>query len=280
MEIVRTIPALGEYLEHREGSRGFVPTMGALHQGHISLVEIARRENDTVIVSIFVNPTQFNDPRDLERYPRTEKADLQLLAAAGTDVVFAPSVKEIYPEPDRRRFDFGPLEKVMEAAHRPGHFNGVAQVVSRLFDIVRPDRAYFGEKDFQQIAVIEALVEKLGMDVDIVRCPIVRAQDGLALSSRNILLTPAQREAAPEIYRALKEVAARIRAGRDVEEAKRWARAEIDRNPFLETEYLEVADPHTLSDIAEPAGKNRIFAAIKCGDVRLIDNIGVEEEVL
>ena len=181
MEQFTTVEGLKAGLASRRGSSvGFVPTMGALHEGHVSLVKRARAENDTVVVSVFVNPTQFNDKEDLRNYPRTPEADLEVLRAAGADVVFMPSVEEVYPEPDMRVFDFGMLDKVMEGATRPGHFNGVAQVVSRLFEFVKPDRAYFGEKDFQQIAVIKALVKQLGLNLAIVECPIVREADGLA----------------------------------------------------------------------------------------------------
>jgi len=275
MKIARTAAELQEFLAGRKGISGFVPTMGALHSGHISLAEKAREENDTVVVSIFVNPTQFNDPADLERYPRTEQADLELLEAAGTDIVFAPSVKEVYPEPDTRQFDFGELEKVMEGAHRPGHFNGVAQVVSRLFDTVKPTKAYFGEKDFQQIAVIHKMVEQTNPEVEIISCPIIRDMDGLALSSRNALLTPDQRKAAPCIYKVLKEAATRIAAGGDIKEITIWAAEQIDRNPFLETEYIEVAEPHALRSVDKLTEQNRIFAAVRCGKVRLIDNLPI-----
>ncbi|MDE7388400.1 MAG: pantoate--beta-alanine ligase, partial [Muribaculaceae bacterium] len=184
---------------------GFVPTMGALHAGHMSLVARARAENDIVAVSVFVNPTQFNNPDDLRTYPRTEEADLALLDAAGVDVAFVPSVEEMYPEPDTRVFDLGPVADVMEGKMRPGHFNGVAQVVSRLFAMAVPTRAYFGEKDFQQIAVIRRMVELEGFDLEIVPVPIKREDDGLALSSRNVRLTPAMRAAAPNIHRVLSE---------------------------------------------------------------------------
>ena len=283
MEIARTARELRQALDKRGKEIGFVPTMGALHQGHISLVRRAREENGTVAVSIFVNPTQFNDPRDLAKYPRTEEADLRMLEAAGTDIVFVPSVAEVYPDPDDRQFDLGEIGKVMEGAHRPGHFNGVAQVVSRLFDIVEPHRAYFGDKDFQQVAVIEALVRQLGNDVEIVRCPIVRDGDGLALSSRNALLTPAQRQEAPRIYRTLARAAEKIAAGGGTEETAEWARQEIDASPELETEYIEVADEQTLQSVAGESGdkvkkiKKRIFAAVKCGEVRLIDNVAVNQ---
>ena len=192
MKVFTSVKELRAELDRTEQSGiGFVPTMGALHAGHRSLVERARRENATVVVSVFVNPTQFNDKNDLRHYPRTPEADARLLERAGADFVLMPSVEEIYPEPDGRQFDFGQIDKVMEGATRPGHFNGVAQVVSRLFDIVRPARAYFGEKDFQQIAVVKAMVAQLALPVEIVECPIVRGDDGLALSSRNALLDEA-----------------------------------------------------------------------------------------
>ena len=194
MKVFTSVKELRAELDRTEQSGiGFVPTMGALHAGHRSLVERARKENATVVVSVFVNPTQFNDKNDLRHYPRTPEADRRLLEEAGADFVLMPSVEEIYPEEDTRIFDFGQIDKVMEGATRPGHFNGVAQVVSRLFDIVRPARAYFGEKDFQQIAVIKAMTAQLKLPVEIVECPIVRGEDGLALSSRNTLLDEAHR---------------------------------------------------------------------------------------
>ena len=211
MKVVNTVAELNAALAplKREGV-GFVPTMGALHAGHRSLVERARRENDTVVVSVFVNPTQFNDKNDLKNYPRTPEADCAILEAAGADIVFMPTVEVIYPEPDTRQFDFGMVDKVMEGATRPGHFNGVAQVVSRLFALVNPARAYFGEKDFQQIAVIKAMVEQLAIDIEIVECAIVRGEDGLALSSRNELLTPEHRAAAPHIYATISQCASKM----------------------------------------------------------------------
>ena len=207
MRVVKTISELKSLIsgyKQENKTVGLVPTMGALHAGHKSLVDRARKENDIVVVSVFVNPTQFNNKQDLATYPRTEERDCALLEAAGCDVVFMPAVEEVYPEPDNRQFDLGAVAEVMEGAHRPGHFNGVAQVVSRLFAIVEPDRAYFGEKDFQQIAVIRAMVRQLQLKVEIVPCPIVRGEDGLALSSRNALLTPEHRAAAPQIYAALR----------------------------------------------------------------------------
>lgn len=256
---------------------GFVPTMGALHAGHRSLVERARRENDTVVVSVFVNPTQFNDKNDLKNYPRTPEADCATLEAAGADVVFMPTVEDIYPEPDTRQFDFGLVDKVMEGATRPGHFNGVAQVVSRLFDIVRPARAYFGEKDFQQIAVIKAMVEQLAIDVDIVECAIVRGDDGLALSSRNELLTPEYRKAAPHIYATIKQCAERS-ATMNPAELTEWVIATIDSNPLLKTIYFEAVDARTMQKVERWSDAERIqgCCAVQAGDIRLIDNIKIK----
>ena len=222
---------------------GFVPTMGALHAGHRSLVEKARRECKTVVVSVFVNPTQFNDKNDLRNYPRTPEADAAILEAAGADYVLMPSVEEIYPEPDTREFDFGQVDKVMEGATRPGHFNGVAQVVSRLFSIVEPRKAYFGEKDFQQIAVIKAMVEQLGLDVEIVECPIIRDVDGLALSSRNTLLTAEYRAAAPHIYEVISQCAAKSKELTPAELTK-WVveQVEADRLVAFTSGYFRMRE--------------------------------------
>ena len=261
-----------------QGTVGFVPTMGALHQGHLSLVNACRKTCDTVVVSIFVNPTQFNDPKDLENYPRTEQNDLQLLEAAGVDYVFAPSVEEVYPEPDTRVFDFGGLDRVMEGEHRPGHFNGVGQVVSRLFDIVKPDKAFFGEKDFQQLAIIRYMVRQLGLSIEIVGCPIVRDTDGLARSSRNMLLTPECRAAAPHIYEVLSDAVRSLRGQVSVAEAKRLIAERIDENPNLQTEYIEIASATTLQPATEwgaSVGELRCFAAVHAGQIRLIDNVAI-----
>ncbi len=206
MQIFKTRATLADRVEEHKGRGrvvGMVPTMGALHEGHLSLVRLAKSRCDIVVVSIFVNPTQFNDPEDLKRYPRTPEADAKLLEAEGCDILFLPTVEEIYPEPDTRVFDFGYIGEVMEGAKRPGHFNGVAQVVSRLFTIVKPDVAFFGRKDFQQIAIVKSMVKQLHFNIEIVSCPIVREEDGLAMSSRNALLDPAGRAAAPQIYRTL-----------------------------------------------------------------------------
>ena len=278
MKVVNTVAELNAALAplKREGV-GFVPTMGALHAGHRSLVERARRENDTVVVSVFVNPTQFNDKNDLKNYPRTPEADCAILEAAGADIVFMPTVEVIYPEPDTRQFDFGMVDKVMEGATRPGHFNGVAQVVSRLFALVNPQRAYFGEKDFQQIAVIKAMVEQLSIDVEIVECAIVRGEDGLALSSRNELLTPEHRAAAPHIYATISQCASKMET-MSPEELTKWVVSTIDENPLLKTIYFEAVDARTMQRVEKWSDSERIqgCCAVQAGNIRLIDNIRIK----
>ena len=253
---------------------GFVPTMGALHAGHRSLVERARRECATVVVSVFVNPTQFNDKTDLKNYPRTPEADLCLLEEVGADYVFMPSVEEVYPEPDTRTFDFGMIDKVMEGATRPGHFNGVAQVVSRLFDLVKPAKAYFGEKDFQQIAVIREMVRQLRIPVEIIPCPIVRGEDGLALSSRNTLLDTDHRTAAPYIYKVLKAAVEKSHQTTP-DQLAAWVTAQVESNPLLKVIYFQVVDAATMQQVRtweeSPAIQGCI--AVQAGDIRLIDNI-------
>lgn len=278
MKVFTSVTELRSELNRTEQSGiGFVPTMGALHAGHRSLVERARKENATVVVSVFVNPTQFNDKNDLRRYPRTPEADARLLEEAGADLVLMPSVEEIYPEPDTRQFDFGQIDKVMEGATRPGHFNGVAQVVSRLFDIVRPARAYFGEKDFQQIAVIKAMVEQLSLPVEIVECPIVRGEDGLALSSRNALLDAEHRAAAPHIYRVMQQCAERSRSMTPAE-LRTWVAAEIERNPLLKVVYFDAVDAATMQSVESWEQSPRIQGciAVMAGEIRLIDNIRIK----
>lgn len=277
MKIVKGINELKGYLvdSKRNGKRiGLVPTMGALHKGHLSLVERCVRENDICVVSVFVNPTQFNDKHDLETYPRTLEADCALLESAGCDFVFAPSVEEMYPEPDTRTFDFGTVMQVMEGAKRPGHFNGVAQVVSKLFYIVEPDNAYFGEKDFQQIAVIRAMVKQLQIPVQINACPIVREADGLALSSRNTRLTPALRQKAPLIARTLQESKV-LAATKSVREVIDYVVNTLNADPDLEVEYYEIVDGDSLVSIQD--WKDTSYAVgcvtVYCGEVRLIDNI-------
>ena len=277
MKVFESVKELRAELDKAEQSGiGFVPTMGALHAGHRSLVERARRENGTVVVSVFVNPTQFNDKNDLKHYPRTPEADARLLEEAGADFVLMPSVEEIYPQPDSRQFDFGLIDKVMEGATRPGHFNGVAQVVSRLFDIVRPARAYFGEKDFQQIAVIRAMVPQLALPIEIVECAIIRGEDGLALSSRNTLLDAAHRAAAPHIYATLR---AAVTQSQEMAPArlKEWVTAEVERNPLLKVIYYQSVDARTMQEVAawSDAGRIQGCIAVQAGEIRLIDNIRI-----
>jgi pantoate--beta-alanine ligase len=253
---------------------GFVPTMGALHQGHLELAKRSVRENDITVVSIFVNPTQFNDTDDLLKYPRTLEADCDLLRSADCDYVFAPDAKEIYPEPDTRQFDFGNLVTVMEGRFRPGHFNGVAQAVSRLFDIVKPDKAYFGEKDFQQLAVVRKLVRQLNLPVEIVACPIVREKDGLAMSSRNRRLDAKQRNRAVVISQTLFESKA-LKKSLSVPKLKDWVIDRINSAGGLQVEYFEIVDGNTLQPIERWENTNYPVGciAVFCGDVRLIDNM-------
>jgi pantoate--beta-alanine ligase len=278
MEIIRTIENLQRLTSAaREAGKsvGLVPTMGALHAGHVSLINRARKENDIVVVSVFVNPTQFNNPEDLRTYPRTEEADCEKLTAAGVDYAFIPSVEEVYPEPDTRVFDLGKVAEVMEGAMRPGHFNGVAQIVSRLFQIVNPTRAYFGEKDFQQIAVIHRMVELEGFKLEIVPCPIQREADGLALSSRNVRLTAEQRQVAPEIHRILVESVEDKKAGKTVNEVKQSVIEKLNAVKFMEVEYYEIVDALTMQPISEWLAEGQSVGCITvyCGEVRLIDNI-------
>ncbi|MFW5535326.1 MAG: pantoate--beta-alanine ligase [Prevotella sp.] len=265
----------------KEGKKiGLVPTMGALHQGHASLVKRSVKENDVTVVSVFLNPTQFNDKADLERYPRNLDADCKLLEECHADYVFAPSVKEMYPTPDNRQFNFPPVTTVMEGAKRPGHFNGVCQVVSRLFYIVRPDRAYFGEKDWQQIAVVKRLVKYINMNVEIVECPIVREADGLAMSSRNSLLTPEERAIAPNIYKVLKE-SVEYSKNHTVEETHNKVVNDINAIDGLEVEYFEIVDGNTLLDVKDWNDSPYIVGCITvyCGHtpIRLIDHIKYKE---
>lgn len=278
MKTVYTVNELKQELASVDMSGvGFVPTMGALHAGHRSLVEKARKECETVVVSVFVNPTQFNDKNDLKHYPRTPEADEALLKEAGADIVFMPSVEEVYPEPDTRIFDFGQIDKVMEGATRPGHFNGVAQVVSRLFDMVNPAKAYFGEKDFQQIAVIKAMVKQLGLDVEIVECPIIRGEDGLALSSRNTLLTAEHRAAAPHIYATIKQCAKKMQTMTPVELCE-WVKLEVESNPLLKVIYFQAVDALSMQQISAWSESERVQGciAVQAGEIRLIDNVRIK----
>lgn len=276
MILVKTIKELQKRLQSLKssGTVGFVPTMGALHRGHISLVNKAVAENAVTVVSIFVNPTQFNDPNDLKRYPRNLDADLALLEPTECNLVFAPDPKEIYPKPDTRKFNFGPLEEVMEGKHRPGHFNGVAQVVSKLFEIVKPDKAYFGLKDFQQLAIIKNMVKQLSLPVEIIPCPIVREESGLAMSSRNELLSAEERENAALIYQTLSE-AKKLTKQKSVNEVTKWVIEKINQNPWLTVEYYEIVDDENLRPVENWDEKKTLVGciAVYCGKVRLIDNI-------
>ena len=277
MKRITTVAELRQLVDaaRNEGKKvGLVPTMGALHVGHISLVERCVAENDITVVSVFVNPTQFNDKRDLELYPRTPEADCAMLEKAGCTSVFTPSVEEVYPEPDTRVFELGTVAEVMEGRFRPGHFNGVAQIVSKLFDMVAPHRAYFGEKDFQQIAVIRAMAAQLQFDIDIISCPIVREEDGLALSSRNTRLTAAQRSNAPRIAETL--FASREYAKtHTVAETISYVVDTINKVDEMKVEYYEIVDGNSLLPVKDWSESNFIVGCITVynGEVRLIDNI-------
>lgn len=277
MDLCKTVTetrSLLTKIREKKGTMGFVPTMGALHAGHLSLVTRSLEENASTVVSIFVNPTQFNDPEDFNSYPRNLEKDLKQLAEYSVDLVFAPTAKEIYPEPDDRDFDFGGLDKIMEGKHRPGHFKGVAQVVSKLFEIIRPDTAYFGEKDFQQLAVIRKITGDLKIPVRISGCPIIREADGLAMSSRNKLLDPGQRKIASRIPLAL--FRARELAGKlPVRELKEQIVRFLEEDPGLQVEYFEIVESgllKTIQDWAEAPGR-RACLAVRIGRVRLIDNL-------
>ena len=277
MKIIHTISELKGELDNCRSlgkSIGLVPTMGALHKGHASLVERAVVENDVVVVSIFVNPTQFNDKNDLKNYPRTLEADCALLESVGAAIAFAPSVEEMYPEPDTREFSFAPLDTVMEGACRPGHFNGVAQIVSKLFYVVEPHKAYFGEKDFQQLAIIREMVRRLALDLQIVGCPIVREPDGLALSSRNTLLTSEERERAHTISRTL-FASLEFAKENTLAATKAFVEKAINDTEGLELEYYQIVDGNTLQEIQEWSDSDYVVGCIAlfCGKIRLIDNI-------
>lgn len=255
---------------------GFVPTMGALHEGHLSLISRAKKENDIVLCSVFVNPIQFNNPTDLEKYPRTPERDIELLEQVGCDAVFMPSAEEMYPEQVADHYDFGDLERVMEGACRPGHFNGVAIVVRKLFEIVTPDKAYFGEKDFQQLAIINKMVSNLDMDLEIVPCDIVREKDGLAMSSRNVRLNAAERAIAPKIFATLNETISK----KDImspAEMKEYALAKYAEIKEFDVEYVEITDEINLQSIENwnECEHARIFVALQLGPVRLIDNVRI-----
>ena len=277
MDIITTVAELKNRLDGcRKGGKsvGFVPTMGALHEGHGDLVSYSVKENDITVVSIFVNPTQFNNSDDLELYPRSPESDYDLLQSLGVDIVFFPSVSEIYPVPDKRVFDFRGLDKVMEGEYRPRHFNGVGQVVSKLFKIVMPDKAYFGEKDFQQLAIVKQMVKQLNMPVQIIGIPIVREQSGLAMSSRNQRLTEEERITASSIYRVLKESVLMIKEySPDIITSQ--VVEELNSIPGLDVEYFSIVDSDSLEIVTSWSSAEGIVGciAVYCGEVRLIDNI-------
>ena len=277
MKVIHTVSGLNLALQSircKGDSIGFVPTMGALHEGHATLIRQSIAENECTVVSLFVNPTQFNNRNDLLLYPRTPEVDEQLLQELGVNILFAPSVEEVYPEPDNRVFDFGILDKVMEGRYRPGHFNGVAQVVSRLFSFVQPDKAYFGEKDFQQLAIVRLMPAVEHIHVEIVGVPIIREKSGLAMSSRNQRLSLAEQEQASQIYHVLCESLQKKRVNAQHEIAS-WVVQEINNVPGLRVEYYEIVDGYSLQPLTTwgesdwPVG----CIAVYCGEVRLIDNI-------
>ena len=279
MKIINTVAALQHAVTEakQQGlSVGLVPTMGALHEGHASLIRQSVAENQLTVVSVFVNPTQFNDPKDLQHYPRTFEADAQLIASLGGDIVFAPSVEEVYPQEDKRVFSYPPIDTVMEGARRPGHFNGVCQIVSKLFDMVTPDRAYFGEKDFQQIAVVRAMMKDLGYTFQLVPCPIVREASGLALSSRNALMNDEERKLATNIYRILRE-SVTLSSSHSVAETQQFVVEQLNALDGLEVEYYEIVNGETLQTVTswEDAPHIQGCITVFCGarPVRLIDNI-------
>ncbi|GHB57840.1 pantoate--beta-alanine ligase [Persicitalea jodogahamensis] len=258
-----------------DNSLGLVPTMGALHDGHLELVKRSVHENALTVVSIFVNPLQFNNPDDLTKYPRTLDEDCAMLEAVGCDIVFAPSAEEMYANPPRLKLDFGDLERVMEGAFRPGHFNGVGIVVARLFNMVQPARAYFGQKDWQQVAVVRRLIEDLSFPIELVACPTVREADGLAMSSRNRRLSDHEREIAPLIHRTLQEAKHQLQSGISIQKVKQLVSGKFARQPEFALEYFEIADATTLQplDALPPEGKTALCVAAQLGAVRLIDNV-------
>ncbi len=277
MYIAKTLEEADRFLSAARKERketGLVPTMGALHRGHLSLVSCCNTENDVTVVSVFVNPTQFNDPADLKKYPRNPDRDIELLTAEGCDMVFMPDVKTIYPRPDDRTFDFGGLGRIMEGRFRPGHFNGVAQVVSRLFSIIKPHRAYFGMKDIQQLAIVKKMTSMLELPVEIKACNTLREGNGLAMSSRNELLTPAERQNAGVIYETLCQAA--DKTDMEVGELKKWVTGKINSNPYLEVEYFEIVRSSDLSPVEKRSGIEEGLVAciaVRAGSVRLIDNV-------
>jgi pantoate--beta-alanine ligase len=277
LKVFNTIKNTSEFLtkERSDGRTiGFVPTMGAFHEGHLELMRRAKLENDILACSIFVNPIQFNNKEDLRKYPRTLEDDIRKLKSIGCDVLFAPSADEMYPEEEKTIYDFGNLDKVMDGNHRPGHFNGVAIVVKKLFDIIQPDKAYFGEKDFQQLVIIQTLVKQLNLSVEIIPCPIVREKDGLAMSSRNERLSPDERKIAPIIFETLQYVKNNF-SNFSIEEIKKYVTSKINSNPGMKLEYFEIVDKQTLLAVKNLTDSKNCIACIALflGKIRLIDNI-------
>lgn len=277
MKVFRTKSETTQFVKHCKSSGktvGFVPTMGALHQGHVSLIERSKAENGTTGCSIFVNPIQFNNPEDLKKYPRTIETDIQKLEDAGCDFLFYPEVSEMYPEPVEEKYDFGHLDKVLEGKFRPGHFNGVAIVVRKLFEIFLPDKAYFGLKDFQQLRIIQSMTKQLALPVEIVPCATYRESDGLAMSSRNVRLSPDERKLSPVIYQTLLEV--KQMAGKiPITEVEDWATQKLNKLDGFNTEYFSIVDAETLLPVVNWSGAKRLVActAVFVGNVRLIDNL-------
>lgn len=276
MKIFKSITETQHYLRslRSEKTIGFVPTMGALHQGHLELLKRSKRENDISVCSIFVNPIQFNNPDDLKKYPRTMASDIEKLRLVDCDVLFAPEVQEMYPEENKKQYNFGQLDKVMEGKFRPGHFNGVAVVVKLLFDITKPHKAYFGEKDFQQLAIIKQMVKQEKLNIEIIPCEIIRENDGLAMSSRNIRLTTEERKAAPIIYQTLKKVKEKIHT-QSIDRLCEWAINELNKVEGMEVEYFEIVDNEYLQPVQSITEKAHSVAcaAVFLGAVRLIDNM-------
>lgn len=262
-------------LGNKDKSIGFVPTMGALHAGHISLVRAAKEENDIVVASIFVNPTQFNDAADLERYPRNFEKDQTILEVSNCDILFAPDVSEMYPQAEDWSHDFKHLDSILEGKFRPGHFNGVGQIVKKLLSLVKPDKAYFGQKDYQQFLIVKQLVKDFRMKVKLVCCPIIREEDGLAMSSRNIRLSPGDRKKAAHISRVLLAVKEKAKSQTDTYLLKEFAIRKLREIDNFEVEYFEIAKVNDLSPLSHLSEETRAIAltAVKVGGIRLIDNM-------
>ena len=279
MEIYKTRSQIHQRVKElkAQGKKiGFVPTMGALHQGHLSLIRCSKKDNDITVVSIFVNPTQFNDPKDLEKYPRMLDKDIEKLKSEKVNILFAPDEKEMYPVPDTRVFDFGHLDKVLEGKYRPGHFNSVAQIVSKLFETIPAHKAYFGKKDYQQYLIIKELAKKYIKDqeIEIIPCPLIREKDGLAMSSRNLLLTQEQRKSAVLISKTLFK-ARELKENKTIQEIKEFVVKIINQDPNLQVEYFEICDVNNLLPVANWDSSDNIIGliAVYCGEIRLIDNI-------